>query len=159
MSFMFQGIRFGDRASPAPRHRTALGRMGGSQCITDIRPPIDSDWAGHGQRPAGTSLNLNRAAARLPLAGLTDSDSDSDGGLNRDPAGLGGPGSQSPVPCPPGDGPAAPPAPADGPAAPPAMPQVHTMRYIHIRMHTYSVHTDTYRYRHIYSKACCFLPA
>ena len=109
------------------QHRAALGRMGGSQCIADIRPPIHSDWAGRGQRPAGTSSNLNRAAARL--SGLMDSDSDSDGGLNRDPAGLGGPGSQSLVPGPPADGPAAPPAPADGPAAPPAMPQVHTMRY------------------------------
>jgi hypothetical protein len=109
------------------QHHTALGRnlKGGSQCITDNCLPFESDWSVRGQRPAGMTQNLKRAAARLQ--GLTDSDSD--GGLDRDPAGQGGAGSQSPVPGPPADGPAAPPAPADRPAAPPAMPQILTIGY------------------------------
>jgi hypothetical protein len=98
--------------------------------------PIHSDWAGSGQRPAGLTQNLNRAAGRL--AGL---DSDSDDGLGRDLAGQGGPGGQSPEPELPADsdGPAAGALPA--PAAPPVMPQVHTIRY--------TLHTATYIYIYV----------
>ena len=68
-----------------PVHRVWL-----SQCIWDDRLPIESGWAGRGQRPAGMSQNLNRVPAsarfKLALAGL---DSDSDSGLDRDPEGQG----------------------------------------------------------------------
>ena len=93
MPVMSQTIRIGDRASAAPRCPWTEGLVTEFQCVSDHRMPIHSDWAGSGQRPAGLTQNLNRAAGRL--AGL---DSDSDDGLGRALAGQGGhdPGGHDP---------------------------------------------------------------
>ena len=105
-------------ATSLRQHRAAL--VGRTRCGSDVSHPMETGWSCRGPRAAGMAQDLRRA---VRLAGLTDSDSDSNGSLAGEHGGHGDPGGRSPDPQPaePAGGPAAPPPAAD---AGPIMPQV-----------------------------------
>ncbi len=66
-------------ATSLRQHRAAL--VGRTRCGADVSDPMETGWSGRGSRATGMAQDLRRAAR---LAGLTDSESDSNGSLAGD---------------------------------------------------------------------------
>ncbi len=78
------------------QHRAAL--VGRSRCGADVSDAMETGWSGRGPRAAGTAHDLSREQIRL--AGLTDSDSDSQDSLDSEHGGHVDTGDRSPEPLP-----------------------------------------------------------
>jgi hypothetical protein len=132
------------------QHRAAL--VGRSRCGADVSDAMETGWSGRGPRAAGTAHDLSREQIRL--AGLTDSDSESQGSLAGD---HGGHMDRSPEPLAPPAQPAGVPD-AGPPVAGPPQVCICMYQYVSVCIRMYmsvsvciveEIHTDTYRYGQI----------